>query len=332
MSTLNKLLVSLTGVFVLFMMPLMQVRADAPLFLPETEQSYFSDQEMLLLENTAAILEFEVEYDHVLKLYYLTAAESAQKEMIQKKSRVVLVLQKRKVPLIKSLYEKLFEQYRRIEQEMEKAESDSDSRELKNYLSPLKEYCALLEEHISARDSALRDVLNEKKKRITASVKKRYERAQESPISFFTREEIAILESTTHALDLDYGYDEETNLAYIYSFSYSDTNIKQKERFFTEVLEKLKSNSLLNFYKKIYRLYVMTKHRMDFYKDKKEWKYYIFIKNELLPPVQLFYNLLERNINEIEPSLSPAIEKSKKEADQWVKWYYRDKEQIVDTF
>jgi len=152
--------------------------------------------------------------------------------------------------------------------------------------------------------------------------------------NFFTKDEKVILEKTAKTLDYGYGFDSEVEINYLYSYKFSATDIDKKEKNFSSILKELDIDTLKAFNKKIIKLHLMTRHKMNRYKEKKEWKYYIFLQKHFFPPLDKYSNLLQNYIlqNNSDPLYNKKLKKIKKETAKEIEQYYIDKEDVVDTF
>jgi len=151
--------------------------------------------------------------------------------------------------------------------------------------------------------------------------------------SIFTQEEMTILEKTTNVLDYGYGYDTEIELNYIYSYSFSDLNFDKKEKKFAMIVKEIDIDTLKAFYEKTYKLYAMTDYKMTKYKEDEEWKYHLFIKNELYPPLEKYTILLQKYLFQRDSSSKEIFNDEKKETiKREIEKHFVEEEEVVDTF
>ncbi|MDY6934108.1 MAG: hypothetical protein SVZ03_07785 [Spirochaetota bacterium] len=150
--------------------------------------------------------------------------------------------------------------------------------------------------------------------------------------SLLTESEISILDKTTNALDYGYGYDREIELDYIYSHSFSEQGYDQKEEAFAKIVNKINPNIIAIFHEKIYRIYAMTDYKMNKYKNDAKWKYHIFIKNELFPPLDKYLSLLQKYISKRDSTFVEDFNYKRKLIDKDVERFYTEQEEVVDTF
>ena len=321
---------------IFFAVPLSLLLTASTVFLPETEETYFSSEEMIVIHESLDLLNLRIGYDYELKLHYITyTADFSEQDFYSKRLQLPLVLQRKNTTLLNSLYKKIYELSIRTEYEMQAlriADPGKHEKMRTSYLLPLKRYMNLLKSHIQARNPSLKAAIDESEKKIQGEVKQHYKKREELVFSFFTKEDLSILDRATQALDYDYGYDKEIELAYVFSFAHSEKNRAQKEKDFSKIIEQLKVDSLVDFHYKIYKLFSMTAYKMEIYRKRKDWRYYIYIKSDLFPPLKNFYTLIEKSALMKTPSLREALERSKKEIERWVRWYYDDREGILDTF
>ncbi len=322
---------------IIFILPFfLFLLAASTLFLPETEEPFFSSEEMIVLREGLDLIDLRIGYDYSIKLNFITYQDGFSEQNFNlKKSQLFMVLQKRDINLLNAIYIKVYQLFISTEHEMKKFQTSDVERFEKirtTYLPPLKRYMELLKVHIISRNPSLRSSIDEGEKKILRKIERYYREQEEIVYSFFTENELSILKRTTQALDFDYGYDDEIELAYIFSFAHSEKNFEQKEKDFSKIIEQLEIKSLLSFHNKIYRLFSMTAYKMEIYRKRKDWRYYIYIKNDLFPPLKKYYNLVEKSVIQRNTSIKGTLEKDKKEIEKWVKWYYDDSEGIIDTF
>jgi hypothetical protein len=150
--------------------------------------------------------------------------------------------------------------------------------------------------------------------------------------TIYSDTEFLILEKTLNALEYGNGYDYELEINYIYSYSYSKDNIDKKEKTFAEIINNANFKTVINLYEKILKLQAITNYKISKYKTESKWKYYTFIKNDLLDPLNNYSALLSKYILKRNPSMSQFFEMKKNSINIEIVKEYTKKDEIVDTF
>ena len=125
--------------------------------------------------------------------------------------------------------------------------------------------------------------------------------------SIFSPAQKKLLENTTEALDYGYGFDEEIGLDYIHSHSFSETNLPAREKALAAALKDSGPDDILEFYKKVYRLGAMMRHKMAAYEKERDWKQYTYVKNYMIPPLDAFAGHIQKQLLAMSPSLGPKL-------------------------
>jgi hypothetical protein len=310
------------------------IRASEPVFLPELTKDFFDGYELSLLKKTLKILDLEHGFDSRIAINYITYTSDFTDTNFQiKKAALPSVMKSEDREIAMSLNGKIYRLKIITESEIEqikKSRPEGAAYMEKSYLEPLKKYMVLLDAYLASADPAYKISYNAKKQAIDKQVKADYDKLSDFGEMFFSESEISILKRTTQILDLDYGFDEDVNLVYIFSFSYSDKNLTQKEKDFAKIIEKLDNVTLEIYYEKIYKILSMSTHKMNFCKSKGKWKYYTYINNHLSPALKQYITLLEKYA--LPRMASYNSSRSKSNIDKWVDIYYLLEETIPDIF
>jgi hypothetical protein len=150
--------------------------------------------------------------------------------------------------------------------------------------------------------------------------------------SFYSNDELALLEKTLAALEYEYGYDYQIDAPYIYSYSYSKDNFDKKEKAFADIVSNADYKIVLSLYQKILQVAAITDYKMNRYKTETRWKYYTYIKSDLLEPVTSYSALLLKYILKKNSSLSNFLDMQRQSTAIEVNRTYTDKDDIIDTF
>ena len=138
--------------------------------------------------------------------------------------------------------------------------------------------------------------------------------------------ERALFEKTTRVLDYGYGYDAEVELPYVFPYSSQVAAPEKREKAFSEAVKDVSAAELTALYEKVYRLTSATRYRARRYGDTQKWKYYTYLQNYLLPPLERYLELLRKHAIGKDPSYEEILPSRKKRIDAMVSRYYREQE------
>ncbi len=150
--------------------------------------------------------------------------------------------------------------------------------------------------------------------------------------TYYSDPDLSIMNSTLEILDYGSGYDREMDLHYIYRYTYSDTNLNKKKKEFAKAIRVIDTENLISLYYKLLRVQSETEYKMSRYKEKYEWRYYTFIKNELYDPLDKYITLLHINLLKKDPAKKENLIKAKFTLQREVIESYVKDEEIIDTF
>jgi hypothetical protein len=148
----------------------------------------------------------------------------------------------------------------------------------------------------------------------------------EDKSSFYTDQEKAILEKTTKAIEFDYGYNDDFNLDYFFPVYQGFTEFKPGDKELSKAVDGMNSETLVSYSEKIYWLQRVAKYKMGRYERAGDWKNYTYIEKYLMPPLNHFSDLLEKQALKRDKSYAGRIEKRKKAIDRKVFFIMRRKE------
>lgn len=150
--------------------------------------------------------------------------------------------------------------------------------------------------------------------------------------TFYSDAETEILKKTLDVLEYGYGYDYQIEINYIYSYTFSKENINKKEKSFAEIIDKSDFKYVLNLYDKILTVQAQTDYKLNKYKNESNWKYYTYIKNDLLEPLNYYSSLLLKNILQKNSSLKNILAMKKESIAREVSDEYTLTDEVEDTF
>ncbi|HSV96514.1 MAG TPA: hypothetical protein VLM75_06200 [Spirochaetota bacterium] len=147
--------------------------------------------------------------------------------------------------------------------------------------------------------------------------------------SIFSPAQKKMLEKTSEALDYGFGFDDEIEIDYIHSHSFSETNMPAREKALAAALQDFSPDDILEFYKKLYRLGAMMRHRMSAYEIERDWKQYTYVKNYLIPPLDTFTGHIRKQLLAKNPLIEPRLPKLHASIEEAVAEYYYELEMEV---
>jgi len=144
--------------------------------------------------------------------------------------------------------------------------------------------------------------------------------------------DIKLLKSTTESIDYDFGYDSVNDLFYVYSFSHTGKNFPAKERELAKVINASEIADLQSFYYGVVRINMAIGHKVEFFKKREDWTNYTYFKNYLLRPAEEYREAVRKALTSKDASFFEFDKAAEARAAYWARWYYRDREEPVDTF
>lgn len=149
---------------------------------------------------------------------------------------------------------------------------------------------------------------------------------------FFSKKDQDILYATTKTLGYDFGYDTKLQINYIFSIENLNVKIKKNKAKFNQILKKQKASYLDEFYTKIYKLFVATNYMAEYASKNNKWPVHNHLKNELLPALTVYMNLLNSYVRSNNKKIFKKMQKQKKEIKRDVILEYQTKHAIVDEY
>lgn len=143
---------------------------------------------------------------------------------------------------------------------------------------------------------------------------------------FFSEQEKEILEKTVKSIDFDYGYDPELDIDYVVPMTQGFTEFKAGEGGLARALDGVDGDTLADYSNKIYRLKKTTLLKMEKYREDENWKNYTFINKYLLPPLDYYSGLIEKQAIKKSRSYIYQIDNKKKEIDDSIQYEMRHEE------
>lgn len=134
--------------------------------------------------------------------------------------------------------------------------------------------------------------------------------------TYYTEQELQLLEKTTKSIEFDYGYDANLDLDYVFPVSKGYTEFKAGEKDLARALESVDSKTLIAYSEKIYRLKKKTALRMERYRSAGQWNNYTLVSKYLLPPIDFYSSMMEKQAIRRDRDYMNNIEKRKKSLDK----------------
>lgn len=149
--------------------------------------------------------------------------------------------------------------------------------------------------------------------------------------TFYTEEEKKLLEKTVKSIEFDSGYDPILDLDYVYPLTPGFTGFKAGDRELSKALEDSDNQTLIGYSEKIYRLKTITEFKMEKYKSNGDWKNYTFINKYLLPPLDHYSAVVEKQALKRDRKYQNEIDSRKNSIEKKVK-YEMDKKEFEDIW
>jgi len=144
--------------------------------------------------------------------------------------------------------------------------------------------------------------------------------------TFYADQESSILEKTVKSIDFDYEYDADLDIDYVFSLYHGFTDFKPGDKELSQALDGMDSAALISYSEKIYWLRRIAVYKLERYRNQGDWKNYTFIEKYLLPPLDYYSDLLEKQALKKDKSYADRIDKRKKAIDRRALWEMRRKE------
>ena len=130
----------------------------------------------------------------------------------------------------------------------------------------------------------------------------------------FSESEKLILADTTSAVNFQYGYDPDLEMDYIYKAGiFTEKDITAKSPEMKKALLKYKTGEITSFFEKIVQLKETQVWKMNLYRKQQEWTDATYIQKYILPDTELYIDILEKNVLQVDAGYSGEIQKRKDE-------------------
>lgn len=130
----------------------------------------------------------------------------------------------------------------------------------------------------------------------------------------FLESEKSIIADTTSSINFQYGYDPELEMDYVYKAGiFTDKDITSKAPEMKKALLKYKTGEIIPFFEKIVQLKEIQVWKMNLYRGKKKWADATYIQKYILPDTEIYFDILQKNVLEIDADYSRKIDQRKDE-------------------
>ena len=113
---------------------------------------------------------------------------------------------------------------------------------------------------------------------------------------FFSNDQKKLLGEINAVSGYGSGYDEDLNLDYFFVKNQSMINSKNVDRDVSAVLRSTGENNSIDLFERILYLHELTLYVMGYYKKIEYWSGYTYIEKYLLPSLENYEALLQKNI------------------------------------
>lgn len=144
--------------------------------------------------------------------------------------------------------------------------------------------------------------------------------------TYYTPQERELLGKTTKSIEFDYGYDPDLELDYVFPLYKGFTEFKPADKELSQVLQGVDPVTLRAYNEKIYRLKTMTALRMEQYRSSGKWNNYTLINKYILPPIDFYSSMMEKQAIKKDKDYINTIEKKKKSIYRDTKYQEMKKE------
>ncbi|PKL16439.1 MAG: hypothetical protein CVV49_16235 [Spirochaetae bacterium HGW-Spirochaetae-5] len=128
----------------------------------------------------------------------------------------------------------------------------------------------------------------------------------------YTDSELIMLEEVTASIDFRYGFEPDLKLDYVFKAGrFTDKEIQSKAPEMKKVLAKYKPEEIISFYGKIVQMRDAHVSEMNEYRQDEDWNDATYIEKYILPEAELFLDILEKNMMQINSSYGDEIKKIK---------------------
>ncbi len=131
--------------------------------------------------------------------------------------------------------------------------------------------------------------------------------------TYYSENEKDLLKKTTAICGHGYGYDPDVDLDYVFVNNFTKTQAADRDAALQKVFRNIGQKDAVSFFEKIYALREATIYLMDRYEKKEKWTEQTYLKKYLLPPLEEYCGLLEKNLLVLYSDYGASIDSRKSE-------------------
>ena len=113
---------------------------------------------------------------------------------------------------------------------------------------------------------------------------------------FFSGDQKKLLDKINAVSGYGTGFDEEINLDYFFINNQRTVNSKNADKEVLDILKSAGEKGNVDLFERILYLHELTLYVMERHKEIEDWRGYTYIEKYLLPPLESYEALLQRNI------------------------------------
>jgi hypothetical protein len=131
--------------------------------------------------------------------------------------------------------------------------------------------------------------------------------------TYYSENERDLLKKTTAICGQGYGYDPDVDLDYVFVNNFTKGPAADRDAALQKVFRNIGQKDAVGFFEKIYALREATVYVMNGYEKKGKWTEQTYLKKYLLPPLEEYCGLLEKNLMALYADYGASIDSRKKE-------------------
>lgn len=126
----------------------------------------------------------------------------------------------------------------------------------------------------------------------------------------FNETQLAMIKTSTDMIQASLGYDEISEIVYVTFWSNQPVDAKKNDAFIAFIVQQYTTNKndIVFMYERLLRSTYMIEHMATLAKERKQWKFYYYYTDLLLPDTKKFCTLLQQAIIKADPSYAYIID------------------------
>ncbi len=130
---------------------------------------------------------------------------------------------------------------------------------------------------------------------------------------YYTESERDLLKKTTAICGQGFGYDPDVDLDYVFVNNFTRTAAPDRDAALQKVFRNVGRKEAVDFFEKIYALREATVYVMNGYEKREKWTEHTYLKKYLLPPLEEYCGLLEKNLLALYADYGSSMDYRKRE-------------------